>query len=150
MKKIITLLTCALLTAGIYANVPIERIFDPNEKVLKSFNETFTGAEEVKWEEYPTYYTVSFVNSGIRSKVNYDLDGNMLGSIRYYAPQLLPLNIINKIKKENPKKKLFGVTEVTFGNDVVYYIKLEDDKYWTTVKVDASGNTKVFEKYKKA
>jgi len=150
MKKVIAILTCALLTAGIYANVPDERVFDPNERVLKSFNETFGNVEDVKWEEYPTYYTVSFVNSGIRSKVNYDLEGNMLGSIRYYAPQLLPLNIINKIKKENPKKKLFGVTEVTFGSDVVYYVKLEDDKFWTTIKVDNNGNTQVFEKYKKA
>ena len=144
MKKVITLLTCALLTAGVFAS------YDPNERVLKSFNETFSGAEDVKWEEYPTYYTVSFTNSGIRSKVNYDLEGNMLGSIRYYAPHLLPLNVINKVKKENPKKKLFGVTEVTFGADVVYYIKLEDDKHWTTVKVDANGNTEVFEKYKKS
>src|SRR5689334_25119497 len=115
MKKVLAFFACALLTAVVYAK-------DPNEKVLKSFNETFASAEEVKWEEYPTYYTVSFVNAGIRSKVNYDLEGNMLGSIRYYNPQLLPLNIINKIKKENPKKKLFGVTEVTFGSDVVYYV----------------------------
>ena len=151
MKKVITLLTCALLTAGVYASGnPTERVFDPNERVLKAFNETFVNVEDVKWEEYPTYYTVSFVNAGIRSKVNYDLEGNMLGSIRYYSPQLLPLNIISKIKKENPKKKLFGVTEVTFGSDVVYYIKLEDDKFWTTIKVDTNGNTQLFEKYKKA
>ena len=143
MKKVLAIITCSLLTAAVYA-------YDPNEKVLKAFNETFTAAEDVKWEEYSTYYTVSFVNAGIRSKVNYDLDGNMLGSIRYYSPQMLPLNIINKLKKENPKRKLFGVTEVTFGSEVTYYVKMEDAKNWYTVKVDAAGNSQLFEKYKKA
>jgi hypothetical protein len=142
MKKVLAFFACALLTAVVYAK-------DPNEKVLKSFNETFTSAEDVKWEEYPTYYTVSFVNGGIRSKVNYDLDGNMTGSIRYYAPEMLPLNIFNSIKKQYSKKKLFGVTEVTAGNEVNYYVKLEDDKNWITLKVDATGSSEVFEKFKK-
>lgn len=143
MKKVLAIITCSLLTAAVYA-------YDPNEKVLKAFSETFTSAEDVKWEEYSTYYTVSFVNAGIRSKVNYDLDGNMLGSIRYYSPQMLPLNIINKLKKENPKRSLFGVTEVTFGTEVTYYVKMEDAKNWYTIKVDAAGNSQLFEKYKKA
>ena len=142
MKKLFVILACALVTVSAYAD-------DPNEKVLKSFNETFTGAEDVKWEEFSTYYTVSFVNAGIRSKVNYDKDGNMLGSIRYYSPSMLPLNILNKLKKEYSKKTLFGVTEVTFGTDVTYYVKIEDEKNWITVKVDPSGNSQVTEKYKK-
>ena len=142
MKKLFVILVSALLTVTAYAD-------DPNEKVLKSFNETFTGAEEVKWEEFSTYYTVSFVNAGIRSKVNYDKEGTMLGSIRYYSPQMLPLNIYNKLKKENARKTLFGVTEVTFGTDVTYYVKVEDEKHWITLKVDVSGNSQVTEKYKK-
>lgn len=142
MKKLFVVLASALLTVAAYAE-------DPNEKVLKSFNETFSGAEDVKWEEFSSYYTVSFVNAGIRSKVNYDKDGNMLGSIRYYSPQMLPLNILNKLKKENAKRTLFGVTEVTFGTDVTYYVKVEDEKYWITLKVDVSGNSQVTEKYKK-
>jgi hypothetical protein len=149
MKKLIVALSFALFTTGAFAFSPSEK-FTPTEKVLKAFTETFSGAEEVKWEEYSTYFTVSFINSGIRSKVNYDKEGNMLGSIRYYNPELLPLNILAKIKKENAKKSLFGVTEVTLGNEVTYYIKLEDAKTWTTLKVDASGNSVVFEKYKKA
>jgi Protein of unknown function (DUF2874). len=144
MKQVIALLFGVLLNAGAFAFEP-----DPNEKVLKAFNETFSGAQEVKWEEYPTYYTVSFVNAGIRSKVNYDKDGNMTGSIRYYSAKMLPLNILNKIKREYPKKELFGVTEVTFGSDVNYHVKLEDEKRWYTIKVDASGHIQMTEKYKK-
>jgi hypothetical protein len=131
-----------LLVAGAYA-------FEVNEKVLKSFKETFTAAEDVKWEEYKTYYAVSFVHTGIRSKVNYDKNGYMIGSIRYYAPQMLPLNIYNTLKKEYSKKELYGVTEVTYGADVTYFIKMQDSKHWITIKMDASGNSSVHEKYKK-
>ena len=143
MKKVLTVFCFMLFIAGAYA-------FEVNEKVLKSFNETFASAEEVKWEEYKTYYTVSFINSGIRSKVNYDKDGHMLGSIRYYAPQLLPLNIYNMLKIEHPKKELYGVTEVTFGTEVTYFVKMHNAKNWFTIKIDASGNSTVHEKYKKA
>lgn len=142
MKKLFAILVCALTTAAVYA-------FDPNEKVLKSFNETFAGAEEVKWEEYENYYTVSFINAGIRSKVNYDKEGNMLGSIRYYSPQMLPLNILNKLKKENAKRNLYGVTEITAGVEVTYYVKVEGDKHWYAYKVDVAGNSQLIEKYKK-
>ena len=148
MKKVIIIALGVLLSAGAFAHSPYDP-FDPNERVLKAFNETFSGAEEVKWEEYATYYTVSFVNAGIRSKVNYDKEGNMLGSIRYYAPKMLPLNILNRVTREYPRRNLFGVTEVTFGSDVTYYVKLEDAKNWYTVRVDAAGNAQLTEKYKK-
>ena len=142
MKKVLAVIFSMMFIAGAYA-------FEVNEKVLKSFNETFSSAEEVKWEEYKTYYTVSFVHSGIRSKVNYDKDGRMLGSIRYYAPQMLPLNIYNRLKMDFSKKELFGVTEVTFGTDVTYFVKMQDSKNWITVKMDASGNSTIHEKYRK-
>jgi hypothetical protein len=145
MKKLLTILATTVLSVSLFA-------FDPNvsEKVLKSFNETFTAAEDVKWEKYEKYYTVSFVQGGIQSKVNYDHSGSMLSSLRYYAPNLLPLNIYNRIKNNHAKKEMFGVTEVTFNNEVVYYVKLQDAKNWITLKVDASGSSEVVEKYKKA
>ena len=142
MKKVFAIVCSMLLVAGAYA-------FEVNEKVLKSFKETFNAAEDVKWEEYKTHYSVSFVHTGIRSKVNYDKNGYMIGAIRYYAPQNLPLNIYNTLKKEYSQKELYGVTEVTYGADVSYFIKMQDSKYWITIKMDASGNSSIHEKYKK-
>ncbi|RYY10982.1 MAG: hypothetical protein EOO04_36020, partial [Chitinophagaceae bacterium] len=135
MKKLLAILASTLVFISAYA-------LDPkvNEKVLKSFNETFSAAEDVKWEEFQNYYTVSFNQSGIQSKVNYDHSGTMLSSLRYYAPQLLPLNIYNRVKKAYAKKEMFGVTEVTFSNEVVYYVKLQDAKTWMTLKIDGVGN----------
>ncbi|HUR11602.1 MAG TPA: hypothetical protein VM012_09555 [Flavitalea sp.] len=143
MKKLFVIICSAFLVTSAFAA-------DVNEKVLRSFRQTFTNAESVRWEEFKTYYTVSFSLSGIQSKINYDKEGIMLGSIRYYAPQMLPLNIFNKLKKDYPKDKLFGVTEVTFGDEVAYFVKIETEKNWLTLKVDAAGNSEVHEKFKKA
>ncbi|HVK46905.1 MAG TPA: hypothetical protein VM488_03660 [Pseudobacter sp.] len=145
MKKFFFILCTVLVSAAASAYTAP----DPNEKVLKSFNETFSNAEEVKWAEYENYYTVSFVSGKIRAKVNYDKEGNMMGSTRYYAPNLLPIGILNQVKKAYPKKSLFGVTEITANGEVNYYIKMEDPKFWTTIKVDDSGNSSVYERYKK-
>ena len=146
MKKVIAIVFAALITAG-SAHAFDPR--DPNERVLKAFNETFNTAQEVRWEEFPTYFAVSFVNGGIRAKVNYDKEGNMISSIRYYNPQLLPLFIMNKMNKEYPKKKMFGVTEVTVNSTINYYIKLEDNNNWYTIKIDVDGNSQQVEKYRK-
>ena len=125
--------------------------FEPNvnEKVLNLFNKTFTSAEHVKWDEYKDYYSVRFIHNGIRTIVNYDKGGNMMSSIRYYHPDMLPLNIIGKMKKDYPAASLFGVTEITVNNDVAYFVKLEDKKHWITLKVSPSCDTELYERYKK-
>ncbi|MET0299303.1 MAG: hypothetical protein ABW036_06065 [Flavitalea sp.] len=149
MKKFLAILTTTFLVASSFA---FEPNFDPrvSEKVLKSFNETFTTAEDIKWETFDTYYAVSFSQAGIQSRVNYDKNGSMISSLRYYAPSMLPLNVYNRIKNSYANKEMFGVTEVSFNNEVTYYVKLQDAKTWTTVKVDGAGNAHVVEKYKKA
>ncbi len=44
MKQVLMIICAAFIGAAAYA-------YDPNEKVLKSFRETFTQAEEVRWDE---------------------------------------------------------------------------------------------------
>ena len=98
----------------------------PNDKVLKVFNATFTSPQEVTWYDHEDYYDVSFVQGGIRSTVKYDKEGNFMSSIRYYAEQNLPINIVCQLKKKFADKKVFGVTEMTNSEEVNYYVKLEE------------------------
>jgi hypothetical protein len=120
-----------------------------NEKVIKAFSQTFPLAENVKWQEFTNRYMVHFEEGNIRSIVNYDNDGNFLSAIRYYYAENLPLNILCKIRKKYTDKKIFGVTEITKEDNVEYYIKLEDDQNWTTVKSDSGGLLEIVEKFKK-
>ena len=54
-----------------------------------------------------------------------------------------------KLRKRFTDKTIFGVTEFTVGDEVNYFVKLEDAKSWTTVKIDNARNIEVTEKYKK-
>lgn len=150
MKKLLAFGVCiVLLTTTTFANVdPVTD--NVNEKVLRAFNETFPDVAEVKWQTYNTYYTVSFKQHSIQSEVRYDMEGNFLSSLRYYKEDMLPLSILHQMKKKYPKKSIFGVTELIVGTDVAYFIKLEDEKTWLTIKADQQGNLAVYEKLRKA
>jgi hypothetical protein len=120
-----------------------------NEKVLKSFKETFPNAQNVNWQSSAEKYVAQFQQNGIRTIVNYDFEGNILEATRYYTEDNLPINIIWKLKKKYPSSKIYGVTEVTTNETINYFIKLEDETTWTTVKTDTEGNSEIIEKYNK-
>jgi len=145
-KNFFALICLLTVSAGVFA-------FDGitiNEKLLKSFKQTFPNAQEVKWIEQQDKYTVNFKEKGILNKIDYDKDGNFLSSIRYYSEKNLPVNILVKLQKKFAGKKIFGVTEMNQDSSVTYYIKLEDEKNWITVKSDSDANLEITEKYSKA
>lgn len=121
-----------------------------SEKLLQSFKQTFPDAQQVKWLEQADKYTVNFKENGILTKIDYDKDGNFISSLRYYTEKNLPVNILCKLQKKYPGKKVFGVTEMTSEANVEYYIKLEDEKEWITVRSNTDGNMSVTERYSKA
>lgn len=144
MKKV--LIAAALLVSIVSYATPTEI----NEKVLKAFKETFANAKDVLWDEFDDYYAVKFKDTEIDTRIKYDKEGNILQTTRYYFEQQLPPFIYAKVKKRYADKKIFGVTEVRSDNELDYYIVLEDDKNWTTIKSDAFGTFQLHEKFKKA
>ena len=121
-----------------------------SDKLLQAFKQTFPDAIQVKWVEEPTRYTVSFKQNEILTKVEYDKDGNFVSSLRYYSEKNLPVTVLCQLQKKYPGKTVFGVTELATDASTEYYIKLVDDRNWTTVRSDADGNMQLVEKYKKA
>lgn len=145
MKKVSLLFALVLIITGSsFANSP-----KVSEKALKAFKATFADAQNVEWTDATNAYTVKFTQQGISTFVKYDEEGNFLSSRRYYFAEQLPIDIQCKLKKKFADKSIFGVTEFIVGDDINYYIKLEDDKKWTTVKIDNARNMEVVEKYSK-
>jgi len=144
MKKIFVLALVAFFSAGAYAhNISV------SEKALKAFHETFTAAEEVSWHEKGDAYSVRFLQADVRYVVHYNEEGKITGAMRFYKPVHLPMNILAEITRLYSDKKLFGVTEITSGDNVAYFVKMEDSKYWITVKVSPYGESEVYEKFRK-
>jgi hypothetical protein len=147
MKKSVLILVSLLsMSAAVFAYDGVR----VSEKLLQSFKQTFPDAEEVKWVEATDKISVNFKDNGIVTKVDYDTDGNFVSSVRYYYEKNLPVNIICKIHKRFADKKVFGVTEMTTDSNVEYYVKLEDEKSWITVKVNSDGTLETLEKFQKA
>ena len=146
-KKLI--LACCFLTlsAGVFATSTDGNISD---KLLQAFHKTFPDAQQVRWAEQEDKYMVNFKQGDVLTKIEYDKDGNFLSSLRYYSEKNLPVSILCRLQKKYGDKKVFGVTEMTTDSAVEYYIKLEDETNWITVRSNSDGNMQVIEKYKKA
>lgn len=147
IRKTFFLSLCMLVfSAGAFA----AKEYSISDKMLQTFKQTFPDAQQVVWSEQGDKYTVNFRQGEILSKVEYDKDGNFLNSLRYYSEKNLPVNILCRLQKKYSDKKVFGVTEMATDSSVEYYIKLEDDTNWITVRSNIDGNMQVVEKYKKA
>jgi predicted RNA binding protein with dsRBD fold (UPF0201 family) len=146
MKKII--LSVALLVS-IVAGAAVTPA-EVNEKVLKAFNETFALAKDVVWQEYENYYQANFKQDDIQMRAQYDEDGELLKTIRYYGEKQLLPNIVSKLKKKYANKEVFGVTETTSSDEVSFVITIKDEKNWYVVKSDVYGNLEQTEKFKRA
>ncbi len=144
MKKII--LAAVILISSFYSFAS-----DPgvNEKVLEAFNKTFSDARDVSWAETATSYEVSFKQHEIQLKVNYDKEGNIINTLRYYSEEHLPLMVISKIKTRFADKTIFGVTEISSEEGTYYHVVLEDDKSWVEVKADVFGSISVQKRMRK-
>jgi len=121
-----------------------------NEKLIKAFQEAYPMAEKVDWVENGDHYFVHFKDHEILSEIEYDHDGNFIASARYYkTADLLPLHLSWEIHKKFPNKTVFGITETNTDTETFYYVKLEDNKEWITVKGSSDGIVKVVEKFNK-
>jgi hypothetical protein len=146
MKKII-LFAALLVSIGATATGYLP---DVNEKVLKAFKETFEKAQNVEWYEYENYYQANFKMDDIQVRAQYDEEGVLLKTMRYYGEKQLLPNIVSRLKKKYANREVFGVTEITSAEEVTFLVTLKDDKNWYVVKSDVYGNLEQTEKFKRA
>ena len=143
MKKSILTLAAFLLILTTFAA-------GPDEKILATFNATFSNPAEVTWYDSNDFYQAYFEQSGVKTRVKYDKKGNFVSAIRYYEEQNLPIHIANQLKKNYSDQKVYGVTEITSSETVKYYVTLHDDKKWTMVQLIATGETVTSKRLRKA
>jgi hypothetical protein len=147
IRKTFFMALCLLtFSAGAFAS----KEFSISDKMLQTFKQTFPDAQQVVWSEQGDKYTVNFRQGDVLTKVEYDKDGNFLNSLRYYSEKNLPVTILCRLQKKYSDKKIFGVTEMATESSVEYYIKMEDETNWITVRSSIDGNMQIVEKYKKA
>lgn len=145
MKRIFVVGLFAFFGTTAFANDPDA----VSEKVLKSFKETFTHAQNVKWHENDDNYSVRFYQGDTKYIVYYNKKGRITGSMKFYEPALLPTRILANISREYPDNTSLYVTEISVGNDVAYFVKMQDENYWYTIRYDNNGESSEHEKIRK-
>ena len=121
-----------------------------SEKLIKAFQAAFPLAEKVDWNENGDHYYVHFEDHAILSEIEYDHEGNFIASERYYkSVDLLPIHLAWELHKKFTNKTVFGITETNTESETLYYVKLEDNKEWITIKGSSDGIIQVVEKFNK-
>jgi hypothetical protein len=121
-----------------------------NEKLIRAFQTAFPLAEQVDWNEQGDHYFVHFKEHEVLSEIEYDHDGNFIASERYYkSADLLPLHLAWELRRKFANKTVYGVTETNTETETYYYVKLQDNKEWITVKGSSDGSVQVIEKLNK-
>ena len=121
-----------------------------SEKLLREFHQSFPDATDAMWEEEKQLYVVSFKEQGRVSRILYNKDGQFISLYRNYDEHNLPYYLVSRLKNEFPGQKIFGVTEVTSGSNVAYFVKLEGPKRWMTIELNSNGDYTITDSYRKA
>jgi hypothetical protein len=145
MKKFLFIIYLSAASISSFARAT----WNINEKIVRNFKEIYPNAVQVSWMEYPETYAVYFVEDGIKVNIIFDKDGGFVSSVRYYKEDYLPYYLLAEIKRKYPSKKVYSVSELTSPGTITYFIKLEDPKTWTTIKMDSEGNMNLVEKLNK-
>jgi hypothetical protein len=146
MKKLLSLAVTALFSLTLFASDPVI----VNEKTLQAFQESFKNASDVEWYEHGDSYEVKCMYNDIDSRITYRKDGSVIRVIRYYGGEQLPLLLRAKVQKQFSGKTIYGVTELSQGDKIDYFIVFEDAASWSHVKCSANGETIVYNEFAKS
>lgn len=144
MKKTVATLAVLLLALCSFAKSPIA------DEVLKQFNAVFPTVQNARWFEAEDFYDVYFEKDDVKYTIRYDRNGKIVSTRNYYTGAKLCPFLKSKLAEKYPGKSIFGVTEITNSTEMFYVINLEDDKRWTTLRMDAVGQISEVEKMNKA
>ena len=107
-----------------------------NTKVISNFDHMFKDAKNVVWtKDKHNIDRVYFERSGKVTRAAFNTKGQFLYSITTYGEDLLPKDVLLRVKQAYYGKSIFGVTEVSALGKSAYLIILEDKTSWLHIKV---------------
>ncbi len=145
MKKFLLVIAIAMFSATLVNAAPV------HEKVLKVFKASFPEVKQTTWYDYESHYAVYFTDpDNSKCRMEYDYNGNIISTTRYYTESNLSPFIRAKVNEKYPGKNIFGVTEVSSATGLSYRIVLEDERQWYNLTSDSMGSIHLDKKLDKA
>lgn len=114
------------------------------ERIQKLFRKEFPTVENPVFVQTGTTYVVYFNKSNSWSeRVFYNLDAEMVKTIKYYTENELDPMICERVNSKYKGKTIIRVTEVFSATAHFYRIILQGDKHWYIIKSDTNGSMKI-------
>lgn len=120
-----------------------------NYKVKSNFESRFTGAKNVVWSATDAYLKASFSIADENVEAFFDGEGDLIGLSRKVDLQKLPLNAIQKIKKDYASYKVSEAIEFDRDGDKAYFLSLEDGTKKQILEVSLYGAVSKFKGFEK-
>lgn len=123
MKKI-TLVLGLMLIVGISSAFTNEK--KVSAVVLESFNNEFSTAQEVSWQEGIGYYKAAFVFNGQNLSAYFSTEGELLSMDRNISLLQLPISLFIDLKNNHSEYWITDLFEVKNNEGTHYYVTLEN------------------------
>lgn len=141
MKK---LFIAALLAVTVGTSAFALDVNKINVTVQKSFESQFAGAENVNWSIKDSYAKASFTFAEENVEAFFATDGELIAFSRKVEFKRLPLNAVQKIKKEYSSFKIIETIEFDQDGQKNYYVSLDNGTKKQILEVSLYGNVTVY------
>ena len=145
MKKIIFVAGFLMIMMSGWA-YPSERV---SQKVLASFKNEFTTAQDVQWETGDNYFKATFTMNEQRIFAFYNVGGELLSVARYISSTQLPVNLFTYLKNDYSKYWISDLFEVSNSEGLHYYVTLETADSKLVMQSSNGGSWSTYSKCKK-
>lgn len=122
---------------------------DVNERIIKSFQKEFAGAQQVQWSTTKDYVRAIFTLNEQVVTAYYSPDGSLLGVSRNIVAGQLPISLFTDLKKNYTNYWISDLFEMATNNDNVYYVTLESSDHKLVLKSNGTNGWEVFKKERK-
>jgi hypothetical protein len=122
---------------------------DVNERIIRSFQKDFVGAQQVQWSTTKEFVRATFTLNEQIVYAYYSPDGNLLGVTRNIVSGQLPINLYTDLKKNYTDYWIADLFEMAANNENVYYVTLENSDYKLVLKSNGTNGWEVFKKERK-
>jgi hypothetical protein len=120
-----------------------------NDRIVKSFQKEFAGAQNVQWVTTKDFVKVTFTLNEQVVYAFYAQDGNLLGVTRNILSTQLPISLFTDLKKNYPSHWITDLFEMATNNENTYYVTLENSDQKLVLKSNGTNGWEVFSKEKK-
>lgn len=147
----LTIVTTAFSSAA-FANSSNPKPVEPRvaPSVIRSFENTFTAAQQADWTVAENFYKVEFAMSGQYITAFYATNGNLLGVTRNISSLQLPLTLQAELKRDYQALWITDLFEVSNDEGTHYYVTLENSETKVTLKGSANSKWSTYQKSRKA